>query len=333
MERTVRARVNLQLVYALLGAAHPHAELPLGPSPCRDALVCAVMTGSLRIDLSGVEFAPYEVAAVKHDLVGHPLLELSAIVELAKRIGTVRSHDDQASPGTDFTTAPKTHAVARSPGELLADIENARAWVAVHNIQQDPRYAQLVCDVLESVRPRVDVVDPGMHARAGWIFVTSPGAVTPYHMDHEHNFILQIRGTKEIHVFSPMDRRTVSSRALECFHHDWSRELVKYDAAFEDRATVLAVAPGSGGYMPSTAPHWVQNGSEVSITVSFTYYTDETLRRAALHRANYKLRRMGIQPSCDREWTWPNRIKHQADSALRAVLGKGRRRAEFAGEA
>ena len=37
------------------------------------------------------------------------------------------------------------------------------------------------------------------------IFVSSPGAVTPFHMDHEHNFILQIRGNKKLYTWDPMD--------------------------------------------------------------------------------------------------------------------------------
>ena len=48
--------------------------------------------------------------------------------------------------------------------------------------------------------------------------------------------------------------------------------------------------------MPSTAPHMVENGSEPSITMSFTYYTDSTRRRELLYRGNDKLRRMGIEP-------------------------------------
>jgi len=49
-----------------------------------------------------------------------------------------------------------------------------------------------------------------MCEREAAIFVTSPGSVTPYHMDKEINFLLQIRGTKTISVFSASDREVLS---------------------------------------------------------------------------------------------------------------------------
>ena len=49
--------------------------------------------------------------------------------------------------------------------------------------------------------------------------------------------------------------------------------------------------------MPSTSPHMVENGSEPSITVSFTYYTDATRRRELLYRGNARLRKLGVEPS------------------------------------
>ncbi|HTF87769.1 MAG TPA: cupin-like domain-containing protein [Planctomycetota bacterium] len=242
------------------------------------------------------KFDPMRIMAVTHTLTEHPLLQLPKLVALCGRLEKVRYHDDQANAGTNFTTAPQTNAAKRSALETISDIENAKAWLALHNIQMDEEYRGLVDEVLDSVRSRVEAKDPGMHARAGWIFVTSPNAVTPYHMDHEHNFILQIRGTKTVHVFPPLDRGIVTERSLELFHHDWSRELVVYDKTFESRASVLELRPGMGGYMPQTSPHWVQNGPEVSVTISFTYHTRAVRERELLHKGNYKLRKWGLAP-------------------------------------
>ena len=139
--------------------------------------------------------------------------------------------------------------------------------MALHNVQNDPLYRTLVDEVLDYVQPRVDKKDPGMHDRAGWIFITSPNAVTPYHMDHEHNFILQVRGKKTLHVWEPLDREVVTERSLELFHAKHSRELVQYREEFQRRARVFDLEPGMGGYMPTTSPHWVKNGDGVSITV------------------------------------------------------------------
>ncbi|MCB9788986.1 MAG: cupin-like domain-containing protein [Deltaproteobacteria bacterium] len=245
-------------------------------------------------------FEPMRIAPVRHTLMGHPLLELPRLVELGRRLGatgSVRYHDDKAQAGTDFVKAADLHRVERPAEEVIADIENAGAWMALHHVQQDPEYRGLVDEVLDCVRPIVERKDGRMHHLGGWIFITSPGAVTPYHMDHEHNFILQVRGRKRIHVFDPLDRSIVSEEALEAFHHWGSRERMGWTEAIQAKAHIFDAEPGMGAYMPVTSPHWVENGPEVSITISCTYYSPETRRRKRLHQANAALRARGITPS------------------------------------
>jgi hypothetical protein len=245
-------------------------------------------------------FDPMHIQPVRHELMEHPLLQLSSLTELAKRLeprGLVRRHNGSAKPDTDFKAAPELLPTKLSALETIQNINDADAWMALHNIQEDPVYRKLVDEVLDYIRPMIEDKDPGMCHRAGWIFVTSPGAVTPYHMDHEHNFILQAHGKKTLHVFDPLDRTVVTERALELFHTQHSRELIAYKEEYERAATVFELDAGMGGYMPTTAPHWVKNGDGVSITVSFTYYSASTLRRKLLHKGNYVLRKLGVEPS------------------------------------
>ena len=49
-------------------------------------------------------------------------------------------------------------------------------------------------------------------------------------------------------------------------------------------------------FMPSNAPHWIRNGGDVSVTISFTYYTKATKRFETLCRANSALRKLGLRP-------------------------------------
>jgi hypothetical protein len=245
-------------------------------------------------------FHPMRIMPVRHELMGHPLFQLSNLLDLAKRLeprGLVRRHDGDVQPSTNFTTAPDDHPTRFGVEDTIRRIEEANSWMALHNIQEDSVYRGLVDEVLDYVRPMVEPRDPGMCHRAGWIFITSPGAVTPYHMDHEHNFILQILGKKTLHVFDPLDRSIVTERSLELFHMKLSRELVVYKPEFAEKAHVFELEPGMGGYMPTTAPHWVKNGDGVSITASFTYYTRRTLRQKLLHRGNYALRELGLEPT------------------------------------
>jgi hypothetical protein len=255
------------------------------------------MNRGIEFDEAG--FHPQRVLPVRHNWMDHPLLQLDSLIQLAARLnakGAIRSHDAGADFHTSFSEAPATHPAKLTPLETIKRIEEARAWMALHNIQNDPVYRSLVDEILDEVAPRVSKRDPGMHGRAGWIFITSPNAVTPYHMDHENNFILQCLGKKRVYVWEPLDREVVTERSLELFHTKHSRELVVFRDDFLQRAHAYDFQPGDGAYMPSTAPHLVKNGDGVSITVSVTYYTRAIRETKLLYKGNYKLRELGLVP-------------------------------------
>jgi hypothetical protein len=251
-------------------------------------------TKPIQIDFDVDQFDPMRITTVTHNLADHPMLQLPALVELGRRqaaAGRVRKHGDDAAAGTDFIKAVDLHPKTESAEEIIANIENAKAFLSLLHVQRDPVYRPFVNEVLDAVLPKIAGKDPGMHGRSAWIFVTSPNAVTPFHIDHEHNFILQIRGEKTVHVFDPLDRTVLSEEALEEFHRHNSRELVVFRDEFQRRANSFHFKPGVGAYIPTTAPHWVKNHDNVSITMSFTYYTDATRRRERLYMGNQLLRK------------------------------------------
>jgi len=286
-----------------------------------------------RIHLDPATFEPWKVQGLTHALSEHPLLQIGALVDLGRRQQErqlVRTHSADATAGTSFADAPNLHPNRKGAVATLAEIEQAKAWMSLLKVQADPIYRRLIDEILDEVRPIVERRDPGMCYRAGWIFVSSPGAVTPFHMDHEHNFILQIRGKKRLYTWDPFDREVVSERAQELFHDQHSRELVTWSEAWRARARVFDLEPGLGGYMPSTTPHMVENGDGPSITISFTYYTDATRQRELLYRANARLRRLGLDPHPVGASPGRDRVKHailagytSARNVVRRALGRG----------
>ena len=243
-------------------------------------------------------FDPWKVTPVRHRITEHPLLQIDQLVQLSSRLakhGRIRTHSSEAYAGTAFNHAPMLYPNQRSPEETLANIASAKAWMSLLNVQTDDVYRGLVDEMLDDLKPAVDRVDPGMTYRGGWIFVTSPNTVTPFHFDKEHNFILQVRGHKRIYVWDHRDTVAASEEARDRFHSRHERDLLVWNDELRQRARVFDMYPGDGAYMPSTSPHMVENGAEPSITISFTYYTDATRRDSLLHRAHDRLRsRLGI---------------------------------------
>jgi hypothetical protein len=258
-------------------------------------------TSALRlVDVDWNAFDPWKIRPVRHHLAQHRLLQIDSLIELGKRleaVGRIRTHSNDAYAGTAFNHAPMLYPNAASAADTLANIASANAWMSLLNIQTDDLYRTLVDEVLDDVKPGVDPVDPGMGYRAGWIFVTSPNTITPFHMDKEHNFILQVKGHKRLYVWEPDDIEVLSEAARDLFHANHSRDLVVWREEARSRARVFDLEPGMGAYMPSTAPHLVENGDGPSITVSFTYYTNATRRNSRLHALHQRMRGWGLHPA------------------------------------
>ncbi len=278
-------------------------------------------------------FDPWRIQPVEHNLAAHPLFELDSLRALAARLearASIRTHSDTATAATPFNHAPQLHPNTRSAVNGLADLGNAHAWTSLLNVQSDDQYRRLVDEVLDDVRERVELRDPGMSWRGGWVFMTSPGAVTPFHMDKEHNFILQIRGTKRLWIWEPDDQEAVDEAARDLFHAEHDRRLVRWHEALRPRARVFDLQPGMGAYMPSTSPHLVENGPSPSVTASFTYYTRATRRDAALHLVHEHLRRRGFSPPPVRARASLDHLLYAGYRIARSLLRGARRiRGEF----
>lgn len=275
-------------------ATEPASPTMTAPQPAERAMPPMPL-----IDFDAAGFDPWRIQSVRHRLCDHPLLQPDALLELGVRLesrGSVRTHGDGAKAGTPFNSAPDMHPNPKSAAETLRSIGEAKAWMSLLNVQADDIYRTLVDQVLDSVQPLVEARDPAMCYRAGWIFVTSPRAVTPFHFDKEHNFILQIQGRKRIYVWDHTDTVVASEHARDLFHHSHQRYLLRWRDEFRERAHVFDLEPGQGAYMPSTSPHMVENGDGPSVTASFTYYTESTRRDALLHRMHARIRRLGITP-------------------------------------
>ncbi|QOD92020.1 cupin-like domain-containing protein [Lysobacter sp. CW239] len=281
----------------------------------------------MAVEIDKASFDPWRIQPVRHSLVGHPLLQPAALVALGERLevrGSIRTHGNDATAGTSFGDAPSAHPNRLSAAQTLGAIQDAKAWMSLLNVQVDPLYRVLVGDVLDGVQARVGHRDPGMCYRAGWIFVTSPRTVTPFHFDKEHNFILQVSGKKRIYVWDHTDTVVASEQARDRFHHTHGRELLAWREEFRERAHVFDLLPGEGAYMPSTSPHMVETGDEPSITISFTYYTDATRRDALLHKTHELVRRFGIAPPPVGRLPALDAVTHAGIAALVGIRGVAR---------
>lgn len=228
---------------------------------------------------------------VGHSLTEHPLLSVESIATLAERL-------PEASTEHNLANLPKVadpNAVERRDepvGEIARNIETNGSWMVLKNVESDSEYRRLLDECLDEVAPYVSRRDGGMTEREGFIFLSAPGSMTPSHTDPEHNFLLQVRGAKQMNVGRFPDSETEQlalEQALGGGHRnvDWEpADPVAFD-----------LEPGDGVYVPPHAPHWVQNGDAVSVSFSITFATPASQHKRRVHAINARLRRLGMSPS------------------------------------
>lgn len=256
---------------------------------------------------------------IHHHLAGHELFTLPRLVQLAQRLPADRVEYNAGNiPVSQDPTATPQNGL--SVAETIRRIEECQSWMALKNVERDPEYKALLDECLDEISVFSEARAPGMYKREAYIFITSPGSVTPYHIDNEYNFLLQVRGQKEVSIFDRTDRSVISELELEKFYTGGHRNLVFKDE-YQRKARVFALKPGDGLHFPITAPHWVKNGPEVSVSFSITFRSPASEQREMVFRVNANLRKYGLTPTPVGAVAWKDSLKSSAFRAWRKAHG------------
>ena len=258
-------------------------------------------SGSTPSPLDALSFDEFEqkfnksAFTIRHHLQDHPLLDLSRLVELA---GALPEKSVEYNAG-DLPVTQDPNQTPRN-GLSIVDtvrrIEECKSWMVLKNVEQQPEYKDLLRTCLEQVGEITESIAPGMCQQQGFIFISSPNSVTPFHIDPENNFLLQIRGRKRVQMFDREDRNVISEEQIEGFFTGAHRNIPYLDS-FADRGQWFELGPGDGLHFPIAAPHWVKNGDAVSISFSITFQTNDSRNRQSLHRLNKRLRSLRLSPT------------------------------------
>lgn len=260
-------------------------------------------TGTCKTAIGQREFG------IRHHIANHPLLSLEAIASLADQLppGAVERHSAEQAllvpGGAEDLDGP--------PSETVRNIETNRRWLVLWNIEQISAYRQLLDTILDEAAASLPASEGGMGRREAFLFLSAPNSITPVHFDPEHNFLLQIRGAKEIDIGRFSDR-AAELRELDRYHAGGHRNLVEIPPL----SSTFYMLPGEGVYLYPWAPHWVYNGPSVSISLSITFRTRRSQRDELVHLCNAKLRRWGLSPLPAGQSKYSDRTKAAFMSSL-----------------
>lgn len=263
---------------------------------------------------------PLKPFGIRHKLSGHPLLSLERIARLASELprDLIEYNSGDAAIDQDPN---KVKSVDLDPVEVVKSIESAGAWMVLKRVEKSPEYRRLLEDALTSVaraRGFASVEDAGFSQIEGFLFVSSPNSTTPFHMDAEDNFFVQIHGDKTFAVYDNRDGSIANAEQVE--YSTTKHRNVPYNDGFASRRTEFKLKGGDGCYIPYQWPHWVKTAGSYSISLAITWKTAEVMRQNDLHFFNSMFRSLGFPqaaPGVNPAW---DSVKLAVWRSVRAVV-------------
>lgn len=247
---------------------------------------------------------PLSPAMLQHILTDHPLLSFDALAQAALELPPmyVERRISNAVNGGEFAMDRSDETDAAS---VIRAINISGNWVMLRFVEQLPAYRDLLDSLMEQIGPTIlPSTGPGLKPK-GFIFISSPGTLTPFHFDCEYNILFQIAGDKRFATYQPtppwlpLDRHEA--------YYGVGANMLPWNDAYEAEANIHQLRPGDALFIPYASPHWVKAGAQPSISLSITWQSEWSQSIGAAMQINPLLRRCGL-PSGDVP-AWPKAPK------------------------
>ena len=236
--------------------------------------------------------------AMQHRLTEHPLMQWPELKALCRRMPPreVRFRFGEIAPDADFDMSySQRYREGLTLDDALDNLEARRAYVCIYNPERDPAYRPFLEQLLTEFAVATRHLDPGITWFSTYVFISAQGSITPYHMDREMNFLMQVRGSKTAYLWNQADPSVMSAAQKDQIlayagrRPQWLPEL-------EPKAMRFELTPAMGIHHPFIAPHRVHTGPELSISLALTFRTRWSDQQTLAHHLNHKLRQLGLRP-------------------------------------
>ena len=245
--------------------------------------------------LTSLPEAPF---AAQNALRRHPLFEPERIKRLLRTLPRECVEIRAVQRVGNGDEGYKRGALLRDadPVDTFERLEEKPAWMLLHKTwAHDGDYNRLLHDYLNSLQSQCGEAAKGAIATGCWMFLSSGNIVVHFHADPDQSFLNQIRGSKNVYVYPA---RVVPETAIEEMIYREDQGPIKYNPDYERHIfKPVRLDPGASVFLPLYAPHRVTNDSSLSISWNVGFHTPHSLRRDRVHRVNWELRQMGMQPA------------------------------------
>lgn len=268
--------------------------------------------------IDDLDKAPFKFG---HSLMDHPAMSMENLARVIPALPAeqVFYSSGKLSKGDNFDRAHIDQRNGLSLEETIARMMEVDSYIMVRSPELDPSFKELFAELKFGVDEVIRLRGAGSRAIDPmlYMFIASPGSVTPFHIDRYSTFLLQFRGQKKVSIYPSWDESIIKPEVLEGF---MARSGVRpqYDDAFAKKAQTFDFGPGEAIHIPFVAGHDVQNGrDDLSISLSIIFNTKETQRQIEALSFNHLLpNRLKLSPVSVGQQHFSDRIKAQSYRAF-----------------
>ncbi len=256
-----------------------------------------------------------------HGLKGHPLFELSNLIELARRPlpngaywsnGAVDVTDHWDSNGRPRLTLVDT----------LANIGDNNSLVILKKVAKDPVYGPLFQELTAKITALCgDQMRHDMGLGEASILISSPNRITSYHMDRDCNFLFQVAGDKTLYVYDQSDRQLVPHEAREQFYSG-NANSITHPGPGHRSGHAYELHAGDGVHIPVFAPHCARVHDNISVAVAVIFFLRTVIDEGRIYHVNALLRKLGASPTPPGISRWRDRLKLAAANGYRTARNR-----------
>lgn len=257
---------------------------------------------------------------IRHRLHESPLFTLPALLALARRMprSLVHHRFGEIPQNANFDTSLSRFKDGLSLEDAIDHLAERRAYIGIYNPEADPEYLPLIEALVAEVARHTADCDPDITWYSTYVFISAQQSVTPYHMDREMNFLLQVQGHKIVQLWDQDDTEIMSEAQKDYLLASVAADArPRWKPEFEAKAMRYDLHAGDGVHHPFIAPHLVRTGNGVSVSLALTWRSRRSDTWTDAHRLNQRMRRLGLTPAAVGEQPARDEAKAALVRALR----------------
>ncbi len=186
-------------------------------------------------------------------------------------------------------------ADALSGAELLEAVKRGQIWL---NLRAVSKYLPEYADVRNKLFSQLDSAANIKTLKQDiGVLISSPNIHVHYHLDIPFVCLVQVRGEKTVSLYPPHEPFATANQ-IEAVVLREQEEEMDFKYSFDEHVSKINMKPGVAITWPQNAPHRVQNGDMMNVSLSCEYMTASGLLRANAMYTNGKMRRhLGLNPA------------------------------------